>query len=126
MEMERIMMKTKHIPNEYWVEGVACVIYILNRSPTNRVKDKVPHEAWSNKNHNVSDLKVIGCIAYAHVPNENMKKLDNKEEICLFMGYSEQSKAYKLYNPITKRTIISRYVKFLEYEEWIWNGNLHQ
>ena len=41
------------------------------------------------------------------------------------MGYSEQSKAYKLYNPITKRTIISRDVKFLEYEEWIWNGNLH-
>ena len=42
------------------------------------------------------------------------------------MGNSEQSKAYKLYNPITKRTIINRDVKFLEDEEWIWNENLHQ
>ena len=42
------------------------------------------------------------------------------------MGYSEQSKAYKLYNPITKMTIINRDVKFLEYEEWIWNENIHQ
>ena len=42
MEMERIMMKSKHIPNEYWVEVVAYAIYILNRSPTKSVKDKVP------------------------------------------------------------------------------------
>ena len=112
-------MKVKHLPSEYWAEVVACAVYILNRSPTKSVKDKIPQEAWSNKNHNVSDLKVIGCIAYAHVPNENMKKLDNKEEICLFMGYSEQSKAYKLYNPITKRTIIIRDVNFLEDEVWM-------
>ena len=55
-----------------------------------------------------------------------MKKLDIKGERCIFVGYSEQSKAYKLYNPITKRTIISRDVKFLEDAEWIWNENLHQ
>ena len=42
MEMARSMMKAKHIPNEYWVEVVAYAIYILNRSPTKSVKDKVP------------------------------------------------------------------------------------
>ena len=61
------------------------------------MKDKVPQEAWSNKNQNVSHLRVFGCIAYAHVPNENRKKLDNKGEICIFVGYSEKSKAYELY-----------------------------
>ena len=42
------------------------------------------------------------------------------------MGYSEQWKAYKLYNSITKRTIISTDVKFLEDEKWVWNENLQQ
>ena len=103
MEMARSMKKARHLPNEYWAEIVACVVYILNSSPTMSVKDKVPQEAWSNKKHNVSHLRVSGCIAYAHVPTENRKKLDNKGERCIFVGYSEQSKADKLYNPITKR-----------------------
>ena len=86
MEMERSMMKAKHLPNEYWTEVVACAVYILNRSPTKSVKDKVPQEAWNDKKNNVSHLIVFGCIAYAHVPNENRKKLYNKGEICIFVG----------------------------------------
>ena len=42
MEMTRSMIKLKHIPNEYWVEVVSCVVYILNCSSTKSVKDKVP------------------------------------------------------------------------------------
>ena len=93
MEMTRSMMKVKHLPNEYWVEFVACAVYILNRSSTKSVKDKVPQKAWSNKKNNVSHLRVFGCTMYAHVPNENMKKLDNKGERYIFVGYIEQSKA---------------------------------
>ena len=90
MEMAKSMKKARHLPNEYWAEIVACVVYILNSSPSMSVKDKVPQEAWSNKKHNVSHLRVAGCIAYAHVPIENRKKLDNKGERCIFVGYSEQ------------------------------------
>lgn len=39
-------------------------------------------------------------------------------EKCIFVGYSEQSKAYKLDNPITKKLIISRDVEFVEEEAW--------
>ena len=49
MEMERSMMKAKHLPNEYWTEVVASTVYILNHSPMKSVNDKIPHEAWSNK-----------------------------------------------------------------------------
>ena len=49
MEMERSMMKAKHIPNEYWAEALACAVYILDRSPTKSIKDNVPQEPWSNK-----------------------------------------------------------------------------
>ena len=34
------------------------------------------------------------------------------------MGYSEQSKAYRLYNPITKKLIKSHDVEFVEEEAW--------
>ena len=48
--------------------------------------------------------------------------MEDKSEKCIFIGYSEQSKAYKLYNPITKKTIISRDVVFKEQESW--NGTV--
>ena len=68
----------------------------------------VPKEAWSGRKHSVTHMRVFGCVAYAHVLDELRKKLDRKGEKCIFFGYSDESKAYKLYTPLTKKVIISR------------------
>jgi len=57
-------------------------------------------------------------VAYAHIPDQLRKKLDNKGEKCIFIGYSEESKAYRLYNPSTKKLIVSRDVQFIKEEAW--------
>ena len=46
------------------------------------------------------------------------RKLDDRSERCIFVGYSEESRAYKLYNPITKKYVINRDVQFKEEEAW--------
>jgi len=38
-------------------------------------------------------MRVFVCVAYAHVPDEFRRKLDNKEKKCIFVGYSDESKA---------------------------------
>jgi hypothetical protein len=38
------------------------------------------------------------------------------------LGYRETSNGYKLYNPMTKKVIMSRDVKFDEEQEWNWNS----
>lgn len=43
-------------------------------------------------------------------------KLDNRSEKCIFVGYSEESRAYRLYNPISKKYVITRDVEFKEEE----------
>ena len=63
-------------------------------------------------------LKVFGCVAYAHIPDELRKKLDKKVQKCIFVGYLEDTKAYKLYDPVTRKVIISRDVQFVENESW--------
>ena len=57
------------------------------------------------------------CLS--HIPDQKRRKLDDKGEKCIFLGVSEQSKAYKLYNPITKKIVISRDVIFDEGQFWI-------
>jgi len=118
MEMERSMLKAKHFPNDYWVEVVACAIYIINRFPTKSVKNIIPEEAWSGRKHNVTHMRLFGFVVYAHVLDDLRKKLERKGEKCIFFGYSDESKAYKLYNLSTKKFIINRDVQFIEEEAW--------
>jgi len=98
MDMARSTLKEKHLPNDYWAEVVHCAAYILNRYPTKVVMNRVSKEAWSGTKQGVTHMKVFGCVAYAHVPNQLRKKLDSKGEKGIFIGHSEESKAYRLYN----------------------------
>ena len=77
MNMARTLLKEKHLSNMFWAEAVACSIYLLNRSPTSSVKMKVPQEACSGTKLNVAHLRTFGCIAFAHIPSELRKKLDD-------------------------------------------------
>ena len=58
------------------------------------------------------------CVAYAHVPDELRKKLDDKGHKCIFVGYFEDTKSYKLYDLVARKVIIGRYVQFFENESW--------
>ncbi|XP_074290249.1 uncharacterized protein LOC141616980 [Silene latifolia] len=82
-----------------------------------------PEEAWSGPRPMVDHLRVFGSIAYVHVPDKKRKKLDDKGEKCVFLGVSDQSKAYRLYNPITKRMLTRRDVVFDEENFWPWKND---
>jgi len=68
----------------------------------------------------VSYFIVFGCMAHAHVPNVRRIKLDNKSTTRVLLGVSEESKGYRLFDPIVKRFIISRDVIFEEDKQWDW------
>jgi hypothetical protein len=55
-----------------------------------------------------------------HVPNEKRIKLEDKSYKCVFLGVSEESKAYRLYDPESKKIVTSRDVIFAEEETWNW------
>jgi hypothetical protein len=49
-----------------------------------------------------------------HVPKEKRSRLDKKEVKCIFIGYKDGMKGYKLWDPASRRTMYSRYVVFKE------------
>ncbi|PRQ17740.1 putative RNA-directed DNA polymerase [Rosa chinensis] len=120
MNMVRSMLSEKQVPKVFWPEAVNWSIHILNRSPTLAVKDMTPEEAWSGIKPVVHYFKVFGCIAHVHIPEAKRKKLDNKSYKCVLLGVSEESKAYRLYDPISERIVVSRDVVFEEDESWEW------
>ena len=89
MNMACSMLSHKKLSNEYWAEVVGCSIYLLNRSPTVTVQDKIPEEAWSGTKTSVSHLRIFGFVSFVHIPEELQRKIDKKSERCIFTGYSE-------------------------------------
>ena len=57
---------------------------------------------------------MFGCEAWAHIPDEKRKALQPKSEKCIFVGYSEDVKGYRLIQPHSHDIIIRRDVKFDE------------
>ncbi|MCO5564449.1 hypothetical protein L7F22_018110 [Adiantum nelumboides] len=114
MEMARCMLKAKSLPHKLWMEAVACAAHVLNRCPTRALKTITPYESWYDRKPSVSYLRVFGCLAYAHIPQQLRGKLDDKAVKCIFVGYSSGSKGYRLYNPATNKIFESRDVIFAE------------
>jgi hypothetical protein len=114
MESARRMILAQGLELEFWGEAVNTAVYIKNRCPTMALDSKTPEEAWSGRKPDVFHLKVFGCKAFAHVPNEKRTKLESKSMPCVFLGYYEGTKAYRLMCVKTMRIIKSRDVVFIE------------
>nr|PNR60462.1 hypothetical protein PHYPA_003255 [Physcomitrium patens] len=92
--------------------------YLQNRSPTKSVQvTKTPFELWYKRQPNLSYLKIFGCKAHVFISKETRKKLDSHSQEAIFLGYSEESKAYRLINIQSQQILISRDILF--------NENLH-
>jgi len=102
-EITRAMLNEKNLPNYFWAEAIATVVYIMNRTPIPIVHGMTPEEKFTGKKPNVSHLRVFGCITYVHVPDEKRSKLDPKTEKCIFIGYSLEQKGYKCFNPSIRK-----------------------
>ena len=73
-----------------------------------------PYEAWDDKMPSLSHFKVFGCDAFVHIPKERRRKLNRKSEKCIFIGYKDRVKGYKIWNPVTRIKVYSRDVIFKE------------
>ena len=59
-------------------------------------------------------LRVFGAQCWYVVPKKKVKKLDARSSEALMMGYSSQSKGYKLWDISTEKIVVSRDVTFNE------------
>jgi len=112
------MLNEKNLPNYFWAEAIATVIYIMNRAPTVAIHGMTPEEKFTGNKPDVSHLKVFCCIAYVHVHDEKRSKLDPKTEKCIFIGYSLEQKGYRCFNPSTRKLQVSKNVVFNEMVSW--------
>jgi len=110
------------MPKELSAVVVQFAIYVQNQCLHVKLDDQTPQEAWSGQKPTISHLKVFGSVAYAHIPDRRRTKLEDKRKRYIFIGYDEKTKGYKLFDPISKKVMVSRDVGINEASEWDWNN----
>ena len=57
-------------------------------------------------------MRIFGFLVYIHIPKEKRTKLNISGKKGIFIGYSDTSKAYRIYFPGFRKIDISRDVTF--------------
>ena len=87
----------------FWAESVNTAYYVLNCVLIRLHLNKTPYELWKDKKPNIGYFNVFGCKCFILTTKDNIGKFDPKFDVGIFLGYSNASKAYTMYN---KRTLI--------------------
>lgn len=99
VESARSMIMHAALSNIVWAKAISTATYVRNRLPTTALKEnETPYERWYGKKPDVSPVRVFGCMAYAHMPDGERRKLDKKSKKISFMGYSLTSDGYRLFD----------------------------
>lgn len=114
-------MKHMSLPNYLWGEAVRHSTYVINHVAIRTLKDVTPYESYKGNKPNVQHLRVFGCVCYARNEAPYLKKLDDRSRALVHLGTEPGSKAYRLYDPATRKTIVSRDVIFCEDMKWKWD-----
>jgi hypothetical protein len=91
----------KNMPLELWGGASMCATHELNRTITSN-NDVTPFDLWREYNTGVSYFRTFGSPVFTPVPDELRRKSDPKAVKCIFVGYCENSKSFRMLNPATR------------------------
>nr|GEU47500.1 hypothetical protein [Tanacetum cinerariifolium] len=97
--------------------NLAAACYTQNQSIIFPTHGKTPYHIINDKKSSIKCLHIFGCICYLTRDSENLDKLNEKGDSCILVGYSTQSKGYRVYNKRTRMIVESIHIRFDKIKE---------
>lgn len=113
LNMTRCLLQGANLPKWLWGEVCCTAVYIVNRLPHSALKFDTPYFRMFGEQASLSHLRVIGARTFVH-HETHRSKLEDKAWEGQLVGYSKDSRAYRIYNSRTRRVVESRNVTFIE------------
>ncbi|CAB1109543.1 unnamed protein product [Ectocarpus sp. CCAP 1310/34] len=113
LNVVRCLLADSTLPNFLWGELIQTAVYLSNRVPHAALQNGTPYKALYGKDAYLGHLRVIGSRAFVH-EETHTRKLEHRAWEGRLVGYSMDSKSYRIYNSETRRVRVSRNVVFIE------------
>nr|GEU55138.1 hypothetical protein [Tanacetum cinerariifolium] len=101
VEAARTRLTFANLQSFLWAEAIATACFTQNHSIIHKRFDKTPYELMNKRKPNIKFLRVFGCRCYLLNDYEDVGKLKAKGDIGVFVGYSKESAAFRIYNKQT-------------------------
>ncbi|GJV54278.1 putative ribonuclease H-like domain-containing protein, partial [Tanacetum coccineum] len=122
IEAVRTMLADSKLPTTFWAEAVSTACYVQNRVLIVKPHNKTPYELFRGFKPALSFMKPFRCHVTILNTLDHLGKFDGKSDESFFVGYSLNSKAFRVYNTKTRRVEENLHVRFLENKPMI-EGN---
>nr|GFA67772.1 hypothetical protein [Tanacetum cinerariifolium] len=104
VEAARTMLSAAKVPLFFWAEAIAVI-------PRH---EKTPYHIINDRKPSVKFFYIFGSVCFIVRDRENLDKMKEKGDECIFVGYSTQSRAYRVFNKRTRVIMESIHVNFDE------------
>jgi len=109
LDMTRCLLIESQLPTSFWGEAN----YLRNRCPSKSLGGKTPYEKWTGSVPDISHLQPFGTEVYTLDRDPTKGKLDPRSRKGVLVGYSDESKGYRVWLTEEKKIDITRDVKFV-------------
>jgi hypothetical protein len=96
--MARSMLSEYNISDTFWAEAINAAGHASNRLYCHRLLNKTSYEFLIGRKPNISYFRVFGCKCYILKKDTRLSKFQSKCDKGFLLGYSLNSKAYRVYN----------------------------
>ncbi|GKF25433.1 putative ribonuclease H-like domain-containing protein [Tanacetum coccineum] len=114
IKVARIMLVDSNLPTIFWAEAVNTACYVQNRVLVVKPHNKTPYELFRGRIPTLSFMRPFGCHVTILNTLDYLGKFDGKSDEGFFIGYSMNSKAFRVYNIRTRKVEENLHIKFLE------------
>ena len=110
----RAMLHDSGLPKYLWAEAFNTATYVHNRTPMRALGGLTPYEVLYKTKPNISDLWAFSAPCAIVLPVVKLRKLDDRMNMCFFLGYKYSSGGYRVWRPEIKMVVKARDVVFFE------------
>nr|GFB30301.1 retrovirus-related Pol polyprotein from transposon TNT 1-94 [Tanacetum cinerariifolium] len=96
VEAARTMLSTAKVPLFFWAEAIATSCFTQNCSLIIPRHEKTPYHIINDRKPSVKFFHIFGSLCYIVKDGENLDKMKEKGDACIFVGYSTQSRSYRM------------------------------
>ncbi|GKE26384.1 putative ribonuclease H-like domain-containing protein [Tanacetum coccineum] len=114
IEAARTMLADTKLPTIFWAEIVNTACYVKNRVLVIKPYNKTPYELFHGRTPSLSFMRPFGCPVTILNTLDHLGKFDGKADEGFFVGYSVNSKAFRVFNSRTRIVKETLHITFLE------------
>ncbi|GJX04606.1 putative ribonuclease H-like domain-containing protein [Tanacetum coccineum] len=105
IEAARTMLADSLLPIPFWAEAVNTACYVQNRVLVTKPHNKTPYELLIGRTPIISFMRPFGCPVTILNTLDHLGKFDGKADEGFLVGYSINSKAFRVFNSRTRKSV---------------------